>query len=306
MPPERKRERSWDESASDVQRPRRRRPIDEPEGMPLGLVLGLLAAGLLVCVAIVAGLAFWIVSDLAPQAPIAAGAPAQHPEDPAQFLLEPDWPNQPDPMLQGDLVAPLMPFLEKTVTPREPFHANGRLVQLDLKTKINWAKNESIDLGGNDLGDMPMGEQSFAGIKFNVQGGAILLGGRPNPPSGRPLEVAGIKVGAKFKRLYAFQTSQYSIGSKVEIGGYRLRYDDGTSANLSIVVGDDVFDWFFGRTPDAERSRIGWSGRNGASAITFFVTRYDNPHPEKTVAAIDFFATNNGAAPVCVALTMEQ
>src|SRR5262245_27939527 len=88
--------------------PRRRRRADEPvsEGMPLGLVLGLLAAGLLVCVALVAGLAFWIVSDLAPPAPIAAGAPAQHPEELAPFLLEPDWPNQPDPMLQGDLVAP--------------------------------------------------------------------------------------------------------------------------------------------------------------------------------------------------------
>jgi len=273
--------------------------------MPLGLVLGLLAVGLLVCIALVAGLAFWIVSDLAPQAPIAAGAPVQNPDEPLPFL-EPDWPNQPDPLLQGDMIAPLLPFMEKPLSPREPFQAQGRLVQLDLKSKINWDKNESIDLGGNDLGDMPMGEQTFAGIKFNVQGGAILLGGRPSPPSGRPLEVAGIKVDAKFKRLYAFQTAQYSVASKIEIGGYRLRYDDGTSANLSIVAGDDVFDWFFGRTPDAERSRTGWSGRNGASAIAFFVTRYDNPHPQKTVAAIDFFATNNGAAPVCVALTIEQ
>jgi hypothetical protein len=290
-----------------MNRPRRRRRTNEPlsEGMPIGLVFGLLAAGLLVCVAVVAGLVFWIVSDLTPPAPIAAGPPAQILEDPAPFLAEPDWPNRPEPLL-GDMIAPLLPFVEKTVVPREPFQSQGRLVQLDLKGKINWAKNEAIDLGGNDLGDMPMGEQSFAGIKFNVQGGAILLGGRPSHPSGRPLEVAGIKVDAKFKRLYAFQSSQYTVASKTDIGGYRLRYDDGTSRHLSIVAGDDVFDWFFGRTPEAERSRTGWSGRNGASAITFFVTRYDNPQPEKTVAAVDFFATNNGAAPVCVALTIEQ
>jgi len=45
--------------------------------------------------------------------------------------------------------------------------------------------------------------------------------------------------------------------------------------------------------PTRSATRIGWSGRNGASSSPSFVTRYDNPHPEKTVAAVDFFATNN-------------
>ena len=175
-----------------------------------------------------------------------------------------------------------------------------------MKGKINWPRDQAIDLGGNHLGDMPMGQQTFAGIQFHIQDGAILLGGRPEPPSGRPLQVAGIPVKTTFKRLYAFQTAQYTIHGKKEIGGYRLNYADGKSAVLPIIYGEDVSDWFFGMTPQVERARLGWSGRNGASAISFYVTRYDNPHPQKTVTAIDFFATNIGAAPACVALTTEQ
>jgi hypothetical protein len=75
---------------------------------------------------------------------------------------------------------------------------------------------------------------------------------------------------------------------------------------LPIIYGEDVSDWFFAMNPQVARARTGWSGRNGASAVSFYVTRYDNPHPEKKVTAIDFFATNTGAAPVCVALTLEQ
>jgi hypothetical protein len=213
----------------------------------------------------------------------------------------------PQDQAQGPWIEPLLPFQEKLILPpREPFRAEGRLVCLDLKGKINWPRDQAIDLGGNHLGDMPMGQQTFAGIQFHIQDGAILLGGRPEPPSGRPLQVAGIPVKTTFKRLYAFQTAHYSIHGKKEIGGYRLNYDDGKSAVLPIIYGEDVSDWFFGMTPPVERARMGWSGRNGVTAISFYVTRYDNPHPEKTVTAIDFFATNVGAAPACVALTAER
>lgn len=268
-------------------------------------IVGVVMLGLLVTLALV-----WVAWE--------ANAPL--PDKPqvikAQNMPEVRFEHFPDPVVPQNIVENLLPFVEQPPPgfapppflqpPREPFRAEGPLVTLDLKAKINWLRDQAIDLGGNDMGNMPMGEQTFAGIKFNVQGGAILLGGRPEPPSGRPLEVGGIPVMAKCKRLYAFHTAHYAIGAKAEIGGYKLRYEDGQTTTLPIVFSEDVSDWFFGSMPPVERARIGWTGRNGASDITFYVSRYENPHPAKTIASIDVYATNAGAAPACVALTIEQ
>jgi hypothetical protein len=289
----------------DRQRARRQVPADDR--FPIALMVTFAGLGILLVAALVVGLAVWVYVEAAWEEPLVR-EPAFAPMEQKKLVDEApprDW--FPPDKAQAPWIEPILPFQENPILPlREPFRAEGCLVCLDLKGKINWARDQAIDFGANHLGDMPMGNQTFAGIQFHIQDGAILLGGRPAPPSGRPLQVAGIGVKATFKRLYAFQTAHYSIHEKKEIGGYRLNYADGKSAVLPIIYGEDVSDWFFAMTPQVERARPGWSGRNGASAISFYVTRYDNPHPEKSVTAIDFFATNIGAAPVCVALTMGQ
>jgi hypothetical protein len=284
---------------------RRRRPPVFPVGLVVILTASILAVFGMLALAI-----SWL--QIGPQrgaAPVAA-APAfpgfdEPPvELPHGFIGRGELPEfQVDPPA---FVAP--PPAPPAPLQREPFAPQGRLLTLDLKPKINWLRDEAIDLGDNDLGNLPMGESTFAGVKFNVQGGALLLGGRPQPPSGRPLLMADIAPApGKFERLYAFHGAHYSLfGQIATIGGYRLIYRDGTSADLPIVYGEDVMDWFFGEHSRVERSRAGWMGRNGASAITFYVTRYDNPHPAKEVAAIDFYATNAGAAPFCLGLTIER
>ncbi|MCI0741981.1 MAG: hypothetical protein L0Y72_23355 [Gemmataceae bacterium] len=254
----------------------------------MALVVGLASVGVVIVVALIVGLMIMLGQEdegFVAQGP--AGGPQWQVLDPA-----------PNPW--GDPEPPV------PIVQRGPFQTQGKIVPLDLAGKINWARDEAIDLGGNHLGDLPIGEQTFAGVRFKIQHGALLLGGRPDPPTGKPLEIGGIKAPAKFQRLYAFHGAHYSIFGPKEIGGYRLRYDDGQSTVLAIVYGSDVTDWFFSFNPPADRSRLGWSGRNGASAISFYVTRYDNPHPEKTVVGVDVFATNVGAAPVCIALTVEE
>lgn len=295
--------------------PRRARPSEcrDRDGVPVALVVVLVVGG--VCVLSLLGVALGML--LVDQAPAPIVMAQQDPLIQEPPLIDREWAGQakvpPWAMMPPGINVPPFedlpaPFFDRPPQPRPPFQAEGKLVTLDLKAKINWQRDEAIDLGSNDLGNLPMGENVYAGVKFNVQGGAILLGGRPQPPSGRPLDVAGIATpNAKFKRLYAFQGAHYGTGREIEIGGYRLHYDDGLPAVLPIIYGADVTDWFFGATvPTADRARHAWSGRNGASDITFYVSRYDNPHPEKTVARIDFYATNNGAAPFCLGLTVEE
>jgi hypothetical protein len=177
--------------------------------------------------------------------------------------------------------------------------------KLDLRAHLNWRKNEGIQFPGNHLGDMPMGDQTFAGVKFRVQGGAILLGG--NLPGGdRPTQVQGISVNSRFKRLCAFHSTHHSTGHGIEVARYVVRYQDGTQAIFPVVYGQDVGDWWREFTPPPGRTQIGWVGANSESSIRFTVTRYDNPHPKKLANTIDFVSLGGGVNPCCAALTVER
>jgi hypothetical protein len=300
--------------ATDVSGQRRDRqpepsPRRRPERtFPVGLVV-ILTASILAVFGVLALVISWL--QIGPQrgaAPVAVAPAFPGFDEAPPFEAAPGFIERGE-MPQFQFDPPPPPVAAPPAPPqREPFAAQGRLTTLDLKRKINWLRDEAIDLGGNDLGNLPMGESTLAGVKFNVQGGALLLGGRPQPPSGRPLLMTDIAPApGKFERLYALHGAHYALfGQTTTIGGYRLNYRDGATADLPIVYGEDVTDWFFGEESRVERSRVGWIGRNGASEITFYVTRYDNPHPAKEVVAIDFYATNAGAAPLCLGLTIER
>src|SRR5262245_8302562 len=146
------------------------------DSFPLALVLVLGGVGLLMIMLVVGGVFFWLAFEAAPE-PMAVAPPMAVDVQEERVWVQNDFAREPD---RPPWVDQLLPFQEKPIELfREPFRAEGRLTTIDLKDKINWRRDEAIDLGGNDLGDMPMGESEFAGIKFNVQGGAILLGGRP-------------------------------------------------------------------------------------------------------------------------------
>lgn len=63
--------------------------------------------------------------------------------------------------------------------------------------------------------------------------------------------------------------------------------------------------------PDGvSRGKVAWAGRDGAveegDEVRFFTSEWTNPHPEKTVAAIDFETGDTPAAPFLVALMLER
>ena len=41
-------------------------------------------------------------------------------------------------------------------------------------------------------------------------------------------------------------------------------------------------------------------------SLRLYVTRWENPHPEKKVRTIDFISSTTHAAPFCLAMTVEE
>jgi hypothetical protein len=195
----------------------------------------------------------------------------------------------------------------------------GQLVPLDLSEKWNRKLVDFSGSGlfeGNGLAELTQGERVLRGVTFRIGEGVVQLGSTRAPD--QAAEASDIAVRRKISRLYVLHATQWGLVAPpvqdgTTVGQYRLRYQDGTTASLPIVFGEDVRDWWTsdGGIPLA-RGVVAWTGANlhtepRGIALRLCLSVWDNPHPEKQVAAVDFVSSmDTQAAPFCVALTVED
>lgn len=189
---------------------------------------------------------------------------------------------------------------------------------IDLEPYVNQKLKERFHnhYDGNDLAPLPTGRQTFANVDFTVGTGVVQLGTRMVP--GKPEKVEGIKVGAKAAKVHFLHSCGRSAGTPANtlIGKYVVHYDDRSTAEVEIVYGKDVVDWWEQRgVADPTRSKVAWEGQNemikgSGLKIKLFLTTWENPHPEKQITTLDYVTTDGaqqtGAAPFCVAISTEK
>ena len=200
-------------------------------------------------------------------------------------------------------------------------------IYIDLQAKANQKLDDNFHSSaeGNNLSSLPKGEQKFKGVPFKIEDGLIQLGSKV--VDDKPEKVEGIKVDAKFTKLNLLHATGYGGGPNQEgnagfvaddtvIGKYVVHYDDKdkTTAEIEIVYGKDVIDWWVGPDrKDPTRSKVGWEGENAAvkgsgTKIKLSVSSWENPHPKKKILSIDYVnsAASTDVCPFCVAITAED
>jgi hypothetical protein len=182
------------------------------------------------------------------------------------------------------------------------------------------ADDSPSGMAGNNLANVPTGEKEFGGVKFRV-GEKYLQLGSPNFKHEKPDKVEGIKVGRAFGKLHVLHATGYGsaaagsfkhVPDDAVIAEYIVRYEGGETATIEVVYGKDVRDyWFTDRSPGVTRGKVAREGDSAAAKelnckIRLYATTWENPKPGKRVTAIDFVRkSDTGAAPLCVALTVE-
>ncbi len=119
---------------------------------------------------------------------------------------------------------------------------------------------------------------------------------------------------ATFYLLHATQwgDARFDVADGTNIGHYQIHYVDGSQATIPIICGEDVRDWWSrDHKKLATRGQVVWVGRNAATEQAKFYLRlylsvWENPHPNKTVASLDYVSAMTAAAPFCVAITTEM
>ncbi len=185
---------------------------------------------------------------------------------------------------------------------------------LDLQPLANQKLKESLHGAppGNDLSDLPQGEQKFCGVKFKVGAGLIQLASKNY--RAKPHKIEGIRVGRHFAKLYILHAvgNGYETPENTVVAKYVIHYEDKVKRTVDIVFGQDVRDWwYYANSQGVSRAQVAWTGTNthakGSHAkIRLYLTTWKNPRPKKKVTRIDFLSTATTlAAPFCVAITLE-
>jgi hypothetical protein len=195
----------------------------------------------------------------------------------------------------------------------------GKYLYVDLQPQGNQKLADTLGGDGNEL-SVPKGEKTFDGVHFKIADRFLHLGSKLTQD--RPDKIEGIKVGMTCVKIHILHATQFGNGESEDnphyvadgttIAEYKVRYDDGTSETIAVVYGEDVRDWWFTKaSKEAKRGKAVWSGDNEMSKglnsrIRLYLMSWENPHPDRKVATIDYVRVGDSpAAAFCVAMTLE-
>ena len=200
--------------------------------------------------------------------------------------------------------------------------AEDKIIYIDLEPQANrkLSDNQGRGLDGNDLNNVPTGEQKFGDLTFKIGPKLIQLGSQML--DSLPATVEGITVKKKLTKLYILHATCFGGGPNepggigyvkdgTPIGEYVVHYKDKTIERIPIVYGEEVRDWFFAEgEAEPSKSKIVWTGDNEFATdvgcrLRLYATTWTNPKPNEKVISIDFVGrkTETPCAPVCLAMT---
>jgi tetratricopeptide (TPR) repeat protein len=205
----------------------------------------------------------------------------------------------------------------KDIPPRDPSAAPG-LIDLSDYYNVslvggNWHAGPPLDsspdlISGYDLSELPRGVQKLAGVEYDIRG-AVQVGGPTRTGEFHPVKIAGIVVGLPCRRLHFLHSAIYG-GQGGMIGKYVVHYQNGQTAEIPLILGRDLSDWFI--QPTKKQLQVAWIGSEprfgGSHHLCLFKTTWENTLPDLLVSTIDFEANQQagyGGFPFLVALTAE-
>jgi beta-galactosidase len=93
-------------------------------------------------------------------------------------------------------------------------------------------------------------------------------------------------------------------------GAYVLNYDDGSSEEIPLIVGENTEDWMYPLNDDPLTPEPVWKGTSPCFSFSghgnrIFKMTWENPHPDKKIVSLDFRSSGYDAAPFLLAITVE-
>ncbi|HEY4935815.1 MAG TPA: hypothetical protein VII44_04510 [Puia sp.] len=183
-------------------------------------------------------------------------------------------------------------------------YANMDNWSIGSKEALPWM-NTSRD--GDDLRNLPVGEQTFSGIRFNVidaaknnRKSAIAVAKMKGFPSSMEIPVNDTAA-----CVYILHTSGKPASENVA-GTIIFQYEDGSSKENYIINGKQLAYWWFSELK-TDYSGIAWYGKNGVSeGVGISWCAINNPDPGKKIARLIILAPEGKSIYTVFAITLSN
>jgi hypothetical protein len=162
---------------------------------------------------------------------------------------------------------------------------------------------------------MNQGIHALGGVFFRI--GDKLVHVRAQSAPGLPDTVSAIAVGARADKVQILHAARGDVKPGTQVGVYTVRYTNGTSERVPIVLGRNVGAWSSperGPLVIPTDARCSWTGSNDRTdrmlvnriKIHLYGFTWTNPHPQHTIATIDVTSMTGQSALVLVGITLER
>jgi len=160
---------------------------------------------------------------------------------------------------------------------------------------------------GNDMRGLPVGEQLFHDIRFNVI----------DPEKNNRKSVIGLSYAKGYPReaevainnnagaVYLLHSSSDNIPSNFA-GAVTFRYTDGSEISRNVIKFKDITNWWFSSLEN-ERAGVAWAGPNPVSTrVGVCWAAIDNPDPEKKIEKLIFHAPIEGGIYAVIGISLSD
>lgn len=178
----------------------------------------------------------------------------------------------------------------------------------------NWSKGSDSVFSwmntkreGDDLRDLPAGEQTFAGIRFTVidaeknnRKAVVAVSKQKGFP-----QVVEINVHDTAACIYMLHTSGKPASENV-VGAVKFLYDDGSSKLQYILMDKQLTYWWFSQLK-TDYSGMAWYGKNAvAEGVGVSWCAIDNPEPHKKISKLVLLSSENDDIYTVFAITLSN
>jgi hypothetical protein len=197
--------------------------------------------------------------------------------------------------------------LAKLIPPRDA-QASSNLIDLSPHYNVPWPHVQASRLEKTLL---PCGLHFLDGVSFDVRG-VIQLANQDNLED-YPVEVKGINVGLKCRRLAFLHATRLEATYNTRIGAFLIHYADGQDQAIPINYARNVLNCWRGSTDLTEipGATVAWRGTNEVAQagtapwLQLYKMAWENPRPDQVIQSLDYQSTRSTCKPFLIAITVE-
>lgn len=191
--------------------------------------------------------------------------------------------------------------------------------QIDLSVAYNYELTKVLRAATNSpkITTIPEDIQRKTGIRYDVRGLVALASMTPTShiPGTRQQPVfkesKNIPVHRRFKYLHVLHGTSKDAPDGNLAGSYVLHYADGRKAEIPIVYGQDLRNWWGWRDElEPSRATLAWTEAQDApgfvGAVRLYEITRENPYPDTEVTHLDFIGGKSQCGLFLFAISVEE